>query len=340
MNSMHPTRGIWFAVIGMMFLLASSVEAQLPQGTPAMATRPTVPLRHDAGNLPTRQPVANPLAPNWIPLSPNHAKYLDEILNFWQHKSSEIERYRCKFRRWEYDPVFGPQGTHRTYAEGVIKYSAPDKGLYRVDEVKQFHPPREAGGPPQYLASGDMEKEHWICDGKSVFEFDYNQKKLFERELPPDMRGKSIGKGPLPFLFNADAADIKRRFWIHVITPKDRTSEYWLEAVPKTQEDAANFKMVHVIIDQADFLPKAMVLFGPDYDPKTNPARSSFQFLQREVNFSILAQQLNLFHREFFKPKAPSGWQKIVQRWNEPVLPTGQAASRPESGGQGPAARR
>ncbi len=264
------------------------------------------------------QPVS-PLAPAWVPLPETHQKYVDQILQYWEFKSNEVERYRCVFKKWEYDPVFGPKDTFKTYGEGSIKYSAPDKGLYKVEKVLHFQPPREQGGKPDYVERKDVEGECWICDGNSVFEFDHKKKQLEQYELPPDMRGKAIGNGPLPFLFNAKADEIKSRFWIRVITPPNTKGEYWLEAYPKTRDDATNFKMVHVIIDEQEYLPKAMVLFDRNYVAGMRPSRTTFQFDEREVNFSILANRLNLFHREFFEPAIPSGWTKVVHKWDQPA---------------------
>ncbi|MCU0961261.1 MAG: TIGR03009 domain-containing protein [Pirellulaceae bacterium] len=256
--------------------------------------------------------VAAPMAPAWIPLSAKHQEYLDQVLAYWEHKSSAVQRYRCEFKRWEYDPVFGPRDVCKTFSEGVIKYSAPDKGLFRVDRLLEYQAPQNAGDKPTWVPPKEQTGgyDHWVCDGRYVFQFDQQKKKLIQNELPPEVRGQAIGKGPLPFLFNAKAEDIKQRFWLHVITPRDVQNEYWLEAVPKTQEDAANFKMVHVIIDQTDFLPKAMVLFDTNYVAGVRPARTTFQFNNREVNFSVLAEQLNLFHREFYEPKLPAGWTR------------------------------
>jgi TIGR03009 family protein len=285
--------------------------------------------------------VPAPMAPAWIPLTPAHQAYLDQILAYWEHKSSQTNRYRCTFKRWEYDPVFGPKEAAKTYGEGVIKYSAPDKGLFRVDSLLEYQAPKEAGGQPTYGAPQEQSGsyDHWICDGTSIFEFDHRQKVLMQHVLPPEVRGQAIAKGPLPFLFNAKSEDIKQRFWLQVITPSNAKGEYWLEAVPKSQEDAANFKMIHVIIDVADYLPKAMVLFDTSYVPGTRPARTTFQFNEREVNFSILTEQLNLFHREFYEPKLPAGWTRKVNKTDSAPLPPANAAvgSLPANG---PAAAR
>ncbi|MHB0957319.1 MAG: TIGR03009 domain-containing protein [Pirellulaceae bacterium] len=254
----------------------------------------------------------SPMAPTWIPLTPVHQAYLDQILAYWEQKSSQTNRYRCTFKRWEYDPVFGPKDAAKTFSEGVIKYAAPDKGLFRVDTMLEYKAPKDAASKPSYGPPSEQagSYDHWICDGTHVYQFDHRQKKLIQNVLPPEVRGQAIGKGPLPFLFNAKTEDIKQRFWLQVITPRDVKGEYWLEAVPKTQEDAANFKMIHVFIDEADYLPKAMVLFDTSYVPGSRPARTTFQFNEREVNFSILAEQLNLFHREFYEPKLPAGWKR------------------------------
>ena len=70
-----------------------------------------------------------------------------------------------------------------------------------------------------------------------------DKKQLIERKLPPEMQGKAIADGPLPFVFGAKADQLKRRYWMRDITPEeDIGKRIWLEAVPKLQQDAANFQ--------------------------------------------------------------------------------------------------
>ena len=92
------------------------------------------------------------------------------------------------------------------------------------------------------------------------------------------MRGKAIADGPFPFLFGAQAAKIRARYWLRVITPPDTQGEYWLEAVPKTQVDAANYKKVTIILAQKDYLPRAIQVYPVNYDERKNPTRTVFQF--------------------------------------------------------------
>jgi len=79
-----------------------------------------------------------------------------------------------------------------------------------------------------------------------------------------------------------------------------------------------NYQKVHVIIAQDDFLPKGLVIFDRNFDSVRNPARSTFTFENREVNWSVALQQLNLFNREFYEPKPPFGWKKVVEKYDVP----------------------
>jgi TIGR03009 family protein len=240
--------------------------------------------------------------PDGFALDAAHEKYLNQILAYWEHTTASAKRYRCTFRRWEYE---SGQEKEKTYAEGTIQYAAPDKGLFHVTQVKHRVPPKEPGGAVEWRAGQFM--EHWVCDGRSIFEFDYNNKQLKQRPLPPEMQGVRITDGPLPFLFGAKKDQIRNRLWLRVDTPKDAKGEYWLLGVPKTLDDAANFARIHIILDESDFLPKGMILYH------RNQAQTTFQFNNRESNWNILAEKLNLFHRQFFEPKVPGGWQKVVE---------------------------
>jgi TIGR03009 family protein len=265
-----------------------------------------------ANDQPAPGPAAGNLAaPPWLPLDPARQKHIDDVLNYWEWSTSKVERYRCQFKRWEYETEL------KTYSEGAIKYAAPDKGLFQVEVFKQA---------PDWTPQEDGFREHWICDGKSIFEFDYNNKQLKQRPLPPGMQGTQIAEGPLPFLFGAKAAQIKQRFWMSVVTPSDAQAEYWLEAWPKTRDDAANFRMLVIILDQEDFLPKGMKMFH------RNGAQTTFAFEQRETNWSLGLSQLNPFLREFFEPKTPSGWKKVVVPLVEQEQPPAQADARGQQG--------
>jgi TIGR03009 family protein len=237
----------------------------------------------------------------------DEAKYIDDVLKYWESSTSKIKTYKCDFQKFSYNPNFAPLGTVYEDSTGVIMYAQPDKGLYRVDTIHRYRPPKEKGGKAEWPLAEGEKGEHWICDGKAVFYFDYLNKILRKTKLPPVMQGKAIADGPLPFVFGAEAKKIKERYWLHVTTPANVENEIHLAAVPKTRDDAANYKEIKIIIDHESFLPKAMIVFMPNYDAKLHPAKDTYVFKKRENNLSDtiwlpLAKQ-------FYQPSTPDGWK-------------------------------
>jgi hypothetical protein len=49
-------------------------------------------------------------------------------------------------------------------------------------------------------------------------------------------------------------------------------------------------------------------------------------FENREMNWNVTLERLNLFHKEFYEPNLPSGWKKEVQRYDQPAPPAPQQA--------------
>jgi TIGR03009 family protein len=148
------------------------------------------------------------------------------------------------------------------------------------------------------------------------------------------MQGQAIANSPLPFVFGANASQIRERFWMRVITPRGAKGQYWLEAYPRHQADAANYQKIEIILAEKDYLPEAIQVFDPTYDVRRNPKRTTFIFEEREVNWNIALQKLNLFHREFFEPALPGGWKKEIQRFDQPApQPGAQARAAPANPG-------
>jgi len=292
--------------------------------------QPTLPqINRLAGPALLNQQPPEPKMPEGFPLAPEVQAHVDQILAYWEKRSDQIKTYRCEFQRWDYDPVFGPKNAPFTFSTGVIQYANPDKGLFRVEKISRAKP----GAPNEWDEQKGVYGEHWVCDGKKVFEFDSRAKRLIERALPPEMHGKAIADGPLPFLFGAKAATIKARYWIKAIQPPQGVAgQYWLEAHPKSRADAANFKMVLVVLDQADYLPMLLQVFSPNFDWKENPAKTAYKFDKREVNKVDLLSginNLNPFLREFYEPKLPAGWKKEVENMGAPSPP--QFSSEPRT---------
>jgi len=216
-------------------------------------------------------------------LTPQQQADVDAVLRNWEQRSAKISTLKCNFKMWEYDSVFGPADKPKKESSGSIKYVRPDKGFYKVDGA---------------------EGEHWISDGKSIYELNHTKKQLIERKLPPELQGKAISDGPLPFIFGIEAEKVKHRYFVRVITPQGSKGQIWLEAYPKYRQDAANFQRIEVILAEADFLPFAVQLYLPN-----GKSRTVYRFSDFSVN-NPLDNVGNLFSA---KPRTPFGYQHVVE---------------------------
>jgi TIGR03009 family protein len=256
-----------------------------------------------------------PPAPRQPPaLSPQEQAALDQLLAAWEARSAAVKTWSCTFHKWEYN-AWSPadkNGGRLAFAEstGELKYAAPDKGLFRIKESKQWNPQTL-----RYDVRGGESGEHWVCNGESIFEFRHADRQLKETKLPPEMRGKAISDGPLPFVFGAKADTLKKRYWMRIITPPNATDQIWLEALPRFQADAANFSKVELILRSRDLMPFAIQIFKPG-----GRDQDVYQF---DPNTNLIDKGLDLF-RDFAKPSTPFGYKYILED-----VPTGPQAAPP-----------
>lgn len=281
-------------------------NAQQPN-TPQPPAGNVAPAGAPAGNVAGGE--AAPVAP-FPPLDARLQQYLEQVLGAWEKATSDIERFRCNFTRWEYDPTNGPANTHYTWSRGVLRYMKPDKGLFRVDDIL-FYKPAADNGQAKYEAIKDRFGDYWLCDGKSIHIYERNEKKVKRYDLPPEMQGVGIYQSPLPFLFGVKSQEVQTRYWIRPVPPENGSqTEVWLEAYPKSQADAANYQKVLVVLDAQEVLPKVLVVFDPNYTPQ-NPQRTVFEFSERERNWTLIDRinELNIWNEEFIPTAPPKDWK-------------------------------
>jgi TIGR03009 family protein len=235
-------------------------------------------------------------------LSPQDEAVVAMVLKKWEDHKDEIKTFSCKFTMWEYNNQLqlnpeAPEGPAQH--QGYLSYAAPDKGMYQVEPDAQGQ-----GG------------EHWICDGKSVYEVRHApQKQIIERPLPANLQGKAIADAPLPFVFGSSAAKMQQRFWMRVSTPQHNLTkielaegQVLLEAIPKTQQDAANFQLVQIIFNEQDMTPFAINEFLPNHTPK-NEHRLTYVFEKPSVNSPFEA-----IKNFFVNPTRKFGYKVIVEK--------------------------
>lgn len=265
-------------------------------------------------------------------LTVQEQKAVDDVLKSWEQHSKSIERYRCQFQRWEYDPVFGPAHTFKTWSKGAIMYSVPDGSLLEVEETWRYRAAIKSDDELKYVKREGESAEHWICGRTYIWEFDHESRRLIGHKLPSHMQGRMIVgfcpfalvlqnalnpheetvDGPLQLLAEADAERMKQRYWIRRQPVAEGAREYRLELHPKSSRHAKICQKMDVIIAQEDFLPKVLVVYDRNFDPGRNPARTTFVFEKRQTNWTLSSNQLNIFHRQFVEPEMPPGWKKVV----------------------------
>jgi TIGR03009 family protein len=289
---------------------------------PASAQQAPVPLP------PTEQPsrVQSSPSPIQVPagfqLNALQQARLDQVLEAWQAESGRVVTFKCSFERWEYNVAFGPgQQIPLNKDKGEVSYNRPDKGSFQITEINIFQaqpipPGQQPSAQPQgtWVKQANAIGEHWVCDGRSVFEYRHDQKQLVERPIPPDMQGQAIADGPLPFLFGAEAAKLKQRYWIRI--EQENASEFWLVARPRHQAQAADFTEVEVMLDRERLLPKAMQV----HLPSGSRHLYMFDIANASVN-NPLARLGALFER----PRTPIGWKRVVE--NAPVEQAAQPSA-------------
>ncbi len=285
---------------------AEETLAQVPPPSGTSGQRPAV---TQFPQPPTRPPATVPPRRQQVPLPPRAPFQLTEqqfrqmygVLQAWEAESSKVETFAADLTIWENDVVFGKQTVRR----GSIKYKTPDSGLYEVEDP--------AGA----------RNEKWVCNGKSIYEFRFNEKQLKEYVLPPEMQGKAISQSPLPFVFGAKAEELLKRYFMRLVTPtKAEQTQIWIEAYPRMQAQASSFKRATIILQRSDLMPYAVEFYFP------NGNRTVQQFDKTVINSrNVLNEFLT---GDPFNPRTPFGWEKVVERPDSrPAGPTPpQNASR------------
>ncbi|MGA2030655.1 MAG: TIGR03009 domain-containing protein [Thermoguttaceae bacterium] len=302
------TNTLRFAITISLLTMALGAGNRLAYGQQAAEPQPAEPWRASPGAgaaAATDQP-AGPQYPQLerrpvqqepqVPfvLAPAEQARLDQTLNAWEQRNREIKTFDCAVSVLTFDSVFSKGGKPLYADQGVLRYAAPDKGLFRID-----------GDRPQ----------QWICDGKAVYEYKYDSKQVVEYPLPPELQGKSIANGPIPFVFGNEAQRLKQRYFLRLTTPPNVEDQVWIEAFPRYQHDAAEFRRVELILKGAGMTP-----FAVQIDEPSGKTRKVFQFDKVVIN-----SRWRLLEGDPFRVSVPYGWK----RYRNQILPVQASRALP-----------
>ena len=257
-------------------------------------------------------------------LTVQEAADLDHFLERWEKKSNQIGYFESKFQCWEKGQnALNPEQS--TY--GMVRYTAPNKWVFEVlgtvvDGKENQAPPE---GRTKFLSTGDK-----------IYDYDFATKQVRIYTIPLDQQEGIAGGGPIPFVFAAKAADMKKRYYLRIVTPKERAErgEIWLDAFPRTQEDAAEFKSIRLIFNEKELIPLGFVKFDVNEKDFT-----SYKFL---VQTSMKIQNKDKLSAGMMKPlldhfrpgDIPRDWTKEeieAQQSSPQVAPTSVNPSQIQS---------
>ncbi len=147
------------------------------------------------------------------------------------------------------------------------------------------------------------------------------------------MQGTQIFNSPLPFVFNLDAKQMTERYWIQV-AEQPNPDIVLVQAWPKRQEDRAQYKLVQIGLDAKTYLPRVLIMFAPNFDPKTAPNKDHYEFTG--VKRNAIGAGLQKFVNNFIPQKPPKHWKIVRNTFNPVVEPPAQGTPAAQNA-QGPA---
>ena len=122
-------------------------------------------------------------------------------------------------------------------------------------------------------------------------------------------------------LYKLNSDGVSKQVWEIHKSPDDK--EYWLEARPRWQQDAANFNRVELILDRQRFLPSALQIHLPN-----GKNRTAYRF---QLNRAKVNDPVQRFFTSFQQPITPLGWKKVVEK--VPTAGPGRQARQPQEDG-------
>ena len=237
---------------------------------------------------------ARPAARNAAPKPINAAKELaalpkdlQAVLREWYESSRKIEKLHGEHCRFIYNYTFGVEER----AVGKFYYEAPSRGRIdlapkpgiRKDTVfSKKHP--ETGEVIKFKVKPETE-ERWICDGKQILVIDDPQKTVQQFPIPKAAQGINIMDGPLPFLFGMPPEKAVARFKLRLESMTAR--HFDLLAVPRWQQDVANYKWARIRIERKTMLPMAVQMLDT---ARTRETVYTFPKVEKNPKPSLLAR--------------------------------------------------
>ena len=218
---------------------ASRAQAQDPPGPAASAPIPAPATAPDPaagqGQVADQGPVQPP---------PPDPKKLADLLALWERNSSRLKTLDVTMKRVDKSPAWNED----EHYEGRALLKSPNFAFLDFKKIvnKEAKP-----------------YERIVCTGSEVWQYRSDTKQIFIYPLEKDMQQRALEEGPLPFLFNFQAAAAQKRYHMDLVSETEKS--YVLRIIPKLEIDRESFTKAWVQLDRKLFLlPTRIFLLAPD----------------------------------------------------------------------------
>jgi TIGR03009 family protein len=205
----------------------------------------------DGGNDPAVAPRARP---NGQPASAKKpaldSKKMEWLLTAWEGQSKKLRALDVKIDRIDKTPA--PWQEENLY-EGRAVLKSPQLAYL---EFKKVHI------DPKTQKRVATPHEVIIMNETDVWQYLFEDRKIFIYPLNKEERQRALEEGPLPFLFNMKAGEAKHRY--EMALQAENEKYYFVVIHPKLQEDRESFVTAWVWLDRQFLLPLRIVQFLPD----------------------------------------------------------------------------
>ncbi len=194
------------------------------------------------------------------------ARRMEALLQQWAAKSAELKSLEVSIERIDKDAAWGDE----EHYIGHAAFRAPHFAFLDYRKVKmQLAPdPKNANNKalvPVKTKAGKIDAppyETIVCSGAEIWHYRYAKKQIIVYTLDKEVRKRALEEGPLPFLFNMNAGDAKRRY--AMMLHSEDAKRYVVMLQPLLPEDKEVFSEAWLSLDKTWLLPTRIVLISPD----------------------------------------------------------------------------
>lgn len=237
--------------------------------------------------------------PDDYQLSQDEAELLDRFLDKWEEFGRDIKKVACSVESKEQGGgLYGEdKKTPLSHTFGIFRFIAPNKLSYHIqgEFIYDQGTPSEKEKKPEYKKG--LSETKFVLDGKSLTEYDFKNRVALVTPIPEDQQNKDLTiDGPIPIFFIAKAANLKRRFYLKLVTkPEKQDKEVWIEAWPRQAIDAQSFQRIIITLRLSDLQPYYMRQYHAN-----GKSYSEFWFYDIAVNKGLWN----------IEPKIDFGWKR------------------------------